>query len=57
MDNNNDLYLRYEFTDRGGKFVYGVYNHSDTMLQKRLKEIRMFPLEGKPRCQESEDEG
>ena len=50
MDGNRDLYLHYQFTDRGGKFVYGIYAYSDRMgMHKRLGEVRIDPtsqLEG-----------
>ena len=41
-----DLFLRYKFTDRGGKDVYSVYTADDRMQMKHvIGEVRLHPDE------------
>jgi len=42
METDKDLFLKFTFTDRGGKRVYDVYTQCDHMtMQYRIGEVRI----------------
>ena len=41
---HKELFLRYKFTDRGGKDVYDVYSSDDRLRMKHvIGEVRLHP--------------